>query len=414
MLRRHHLLNVAGTLVNGTNLAVTEILLGQTLADETHAAHPLDAEATYTAGNLGGVELGHGGILDKVLAGLLLAGSVEDEGAGGGDFGVGLGELVLHALELADEGAELLAVVPAVLDGVFPGAEGEAGHLGGDADAALVEDADGVLVALAALAEDVLLGDVDVVEVEDAGAAGADAELLFLLGNGEALGALFDDEGGNALVALGRVEVGEDEEDAGLHGVCDPHLGAVEDEAVGGLGGAGGQGEGVRAGDGLGETKGGDGVGGHARQVSALDVLGAPFYDGRVAQRVVHVDHDADAGVGAGELLDGDDGRGEVHARAAVVLGDLDAHEALLKELLDEGRVHGFGLVHVAGLGEDDVGGEFGDGLGHGGFDFGEVGDWRGGDVGDVDGGGSWERGGEVAEGAVMLLAVMLYRCEDV
>lgn len=130
-------------------------------------------------------------------------------------------------------------------------------------------------------------------------------------------------------------------------------------------------------------------------------MLGAPFDNGRVAQRVVHVDHDADAGVGAGELLDGDDGRREVHAGAAVVFGDFDAHEALLKELLDEGRVHGFGLVHFAGLGQDEVCGEFGDGLGHGGFDFGEVGDWRGGDVGDVDGGLSGDCGGEVAEGAV-------------
>lgn len=306
--KRKNLLDVACALVNGANLAVTEELLGQTLTDKTHAAHPLYAKTAYTAGNLGSVQLGHGGILDEVLAGLLLASGVEDQGASGGDLGVGLGELVLHALELADQGAELLAVVPAVLDGVLPGTESEAGHLGGDADTALVEDADGVLVALAALTEDVLLGDVDVVKVEDAGAAGADAELLLLLGDGEALGALLDDEGGDALVALGRVEVGEDEEDAGLHGVCDPHLGAVEDEAVGGLGGTGGHGEGVGAGHGLGEAEGGDGVGGQARQEGALDVLGAPFQDGGVAQRVVHVDHDADAGVGAGELLDGDDG----------------------------------------------------------------------------------------------------------
>ncbi|KAH6608409.1 Protein kinase C-like protein [Trichoderma cornu-damae] len=357
---------------DGANLAVAEVLLGQALAHEAHAAHPLDAEAADAAGDLGGVELGHGGVLDEVLAGLLLAGGVVDQGAGGGDLGVGLGELVLHALELADEGAELLAVVPGVLDGVFPGAEREAGHLGGDADAALVEDADGVLVALAALAEDVVLGDDDVVEVEDAGAAGADAELLLLLGDGEALGALVDDEGGDALVALGRVEVGEDEEDAGLDRVCDPHLGAVDDEAVGGLGGARGHGEGVGAGDGLGEAEGGDGVGGEAREVRSLDVLGSPLEDGGVAERVVDVAQDADAGVGARELLNGDDGRGEVHAGAAVLLGDLDAHEALLEELLHNGRVHGLGLVHLAGLGQDDVVCESGDGLGHGGLDLGE------------------------------------------
>lgn len=332
-----------------------------------------------------GVEFSHGSVADKVLTGLLLASSVVDQVSSGGDFGVGLSNLVLHALELTDERAELLTVVPDVADGVLKGTKGQAGHLGSDADAALVEEADGVLVALAALAEQVLLGDLDVVKVEDAGGGGADAELLLLLGDGEAGGALFDNKGGDALVALCGVEVGKDDEEVGFHGVGDPHLAAGDGEAVGGLTGLGGHGEGVGAGDGLRQAEGGDGVGGQLGEPLLLQGLGAVLDDGGVAQRVVHVDHDGDGGVGAGQLLNADDGGCEGHAGAAVLFGDLNAHEALLEELLDDLGVHGFGFVHVARAGEDDLAGEFGHGVGHGGLDLGQVRQWRGGDVGDVN-----------------------------
>lgn len=107
-------LDVAGSLVDGSDLAVAEHLLGNALADEAHTTHPLNCRACHAAGNLGGVELGHGGVLDEVLAGLLLAGGVVDKSPRGGDLGVGLRNLVLHALELANELAELLAVVPDV------------------------------------------------------------------------------------------------------------------------------------------------------------------------------------------------------------------------------------------------------------------------------------------------------------
>lgn len=310
---------------------------------------------------------------------------------------------MLHALEFTDQGTELLAVVPDVLDGVFEGSEGKAGHLGGDADAALVEEADSVLVALAALAEEVLLGDDDVVEVEDACAAGADAELLLLLGDAESGGALFDDKGSDAAIALARIEVGKDDEELCFLGVGDPHLAAVDLEAVGGLLGAGGHGEGVGAGDRLGQTEGCDGVGGQLGEPLLLEGLGAVLDDGSVAQRVVHVDEDADAGVSAGELLDADDGRGEVHAGAAVLLGDLDAHEALLEELLYNGGVHLLGFVHVSRLGEDDLVGELGHGFGHGGFYFGEVADGGGRDISDVNGFGAEGGSGGERAGTIVI-----------
>jgi hypothetical protein len=100
-----------------------------------------------------------------------------------------------------------------VAHGVVEGALGRADHLRADADAALVEGLDGDLVALAHLAEHVLLGDLAVLEDQLAGARRADAELVLLLADGEALEAALDEEGRDALVALRRVDVGEDDEE---------------------------------------------------------------------------------------------------------------------------------------------------------------------------------------------------------
>jgi len=76
---------------------------------------------------------------------------------------------VLHALELADQLSELLAVVPDISGGVGEGAEGQTSHLCRDADAAFVQQADGVFVSLSLFAEEVLVWDLDVVEIEYAG-----------------------------------------------------------------------------------------------------------------------------------------------------------------------------------------------------------------------------------------------------
>jgi len=67
--------------------------------------------------------------------------------------------------------------------------------LRGDADATLVQNANGVLVPLTLLAEKIAARDLDVVKGYGTGAARLDAQLLLLLGDGETLGALFYDEG---------------------------------------------------------------------------------------------------------------------------------------------------------------------------------------------------------------------------
>ncbi len=79
--------------------------------------------------------------------------------------------------------------------------------------------------------------------------------------------------------------------------------------------------------------------------------------------------------------------------------GDLDAHQALLEQLLDHGRVHGLGFVHVADLGQDHVVGELGDRVLHRGLDFGQVRYGVGGHVRQVGpaGDGVGEKTGAVA-----------------
>ena len=123
--------------------------------------------------------------------------------------------------------------------------------MSGDTDTTFVEDANGVFVAMAFFSKQVSLGDIAVVKVDDAGGGGFDAEFLFLFGDAEAGSVFVYDEGCDALVAFGGIQVGEDDEEAGFEGVCDPHLGAVDAVAVGRLFGAGLEGEGIGAGDGF-------------------------------------------------------------------------------------------------------------------------------------------------------------------
>lgn len=72
-----------------------------------------------------------------------------------------------HCLVVADGLAKLLALV-GVRHGLVKGALGETDHLRGNADAALVEDLDRVLVALALLADEVLERDPDLVKIDSA------------------------------------------------------------------------------------------------------------------------------------------------------------------------------------------------------------------------------------------------------
>jgi hypothetical protein len=95
-----------------------------------------------------------------------------------------------------------------------------------------VERLDRDLVALADLAEDLRLRHDAVLEDQLAGAAGADAELVFLLADGESRRAAIDDERGDAAVAGIGIDVREHDEHVRFVAVGDPQLAAVDREAV--------------------------------------------------------------------------------------------------------------------------------------------------------------------------------------
>ena len=153
--------------------------------------------------------------------------------------------------------AELLALLH-VRDRVIERALREAEHLRADADAAFVERFDRDLVALADLAEDLRLRHHAVFEHQLAGAAGADAELVFLLADRESRRAAIDDERGDAAVARIGIDVGEHDEHVRFVAVGDPQLAAVDREAVALFGGARRHREGVAARAGFGQAIGAD------------------------------------------------------------------------------------------------------------------------------------------------------------
>ena len=229
-----------------------------------------------------------------------------------------------------------------------PCALGQAEHLRADTDAAFVQRFDGDLVALAGLAENSLARQLAVVEEELAGGGGADAELVFLAADGEAGRALFDEEGGDAAVALCGIEGGKNNEETGFARIGDPELAAIEAVAGAGEFGAGLEREGIGAGAGFRERVGAHCVRGQARQPLVFLGVGGPAAQRVIHQRVVHVDEDGNCRIDGGDGLNGEYSVKEAARRAAHGLRDLDAHDAQLKELLNEAGSELLLVVHGA------------------------------------------------------------------
>ena len=132
-------------------------------------------------------------------------------------------------------------------DGVIERALRQADHLRANADAPFVERFNRHLVALADLAEHAGARDAAVFEQQFAGAAGADAQLVFLPAHRESRQLAFDEERRDAAIAGLRVHRREHDEEACLLAVGDPELAAVEHKPVRRFGGAGAQRKGVAA-----------------------------------------------------------------------------------------------------------------------------------------------------------------------
>ncbi len=237
-------------------------------------------------------------------------------------------------------------------------AAGQADHLRADGDAAFVQSFDGDFIAFAEFAENVFAGDAAVVENQFAGGRGAEAELVFLLADLEAGEIALDEEGGDAAVSGGGIGIGEHEEEAGFGGVGDPELAAVEQEMIAALNGGGGEGEGVGAGTGFGERVRADVIAREQGKIPAFLGVVAPAEDGVVDDGVLDIDDDAGGRIDRGQFFDGEDALEEVAALAAELLGDFDAHEAEIEELLEQVRAEFRVLVHLADVRGDLVAGE--------------------------------------------------------
>ena len=110
---------------------------------------------------------------------IFLEGGVVEEGAGGFDFGVHVGEHELDGLEFGDGFAEGFAG-RGEFDGFVEGALGEADGLRGDADASAIESGESDLEALAFFTETIGGGDFAIVENDFDGGRGALAHFVFV------------------------------------------------------------------------------------------------------------------------------------------------------------------------------------------------------------------------------------------
>ena len=144
---------------------------------------------------------------------------------------VHVGELALDELELADRAVELAAFVH-VGDHHVEARLHEAEGPRREHEALVVEAAHEHPRPLPDPAEHVLRRHLAVVEDELAGVRAPHPELVELLRGREPGHSLLDEERGEPAGARGRVGAGVDDEGVGVRAVRDPHLGAVEDEAV--------------------------------------------------------------------------------------------------------------------------------------------------------------------------------------
>ena len=196
------------------------------------------------------------------------------------------------------------------------------------------------LIAAADLAEHVRARHAAVFQQQLARAAGANAELVFLLADREPGEAALDEKRGDAAIAGVRIDGRKDHEQVGFVGVRDPQLAAGQQELVAGLDGARGEGERVAARPGFRQRVGANRSRRQLRQVLRLLRLGTPAQQRIDDERVLHVDEDADRRVDGGQRFDREHRVEEGAAGAAVRVGNLDAHHPQLEHPVDEAAGH--------------------------------------------------------------------------
>ena len=155
------------------------------------------------------------------------------------------------------------------------------------------------------------------------------------------------DERRDALVSRRWIDRRQQDEHARFLGVRDPQLLPIQDIVVALQLGPRRERERVRAGARFAQRIGADGVAAHARQIALPLLFRRPAQQRVVDQRVLHINHNARRRIDARQLFHRQDGLEEAASSSAVLLGDLDAHQSKLKELLDDRGLEDALLVHL-------------------------------------------------------------------
>ena len=209
--------------------------------------------------------------------------------------------------------------------------------MGSDPEARAVEGLHRDLEAVSFIAETVVDGDANIVELEFGCRRAADPELVLEPGGGEARRVGLHDEGGHPLATTCiRISQGEDGEHVGDRPVGDEALRAVEHVGVAVASGAHSVGGDVAAGRRLGEPEGDQPLpAGEPREVTRLLLVGAGQGDGQRAE-LLHDWDQAGGGVDPRDLLRQDDLRDLVERGAAVLLLEACAQQVLSSQQLLE------------------------------------------------------------------------------
>src|SRR5262245_11421105 len=358
LARDDEALDLVRALVDLRDLGVAHVLLDRVILHVPVAAEELDGVRRDLHGRVGREELAHRRELADVLrAAVDDARGVVDELPGGLDLCPHVGEHPLDPLEGGDALPELLPVAR-VVDGELEGALREPERLRGNAGTRAVERHHRVFEAHSlAAAEEVLRGHAAVLEVDLDDGNAPDPHLVLFLALAVPRHAVLDEQGGDAPAPPVRVGDAEDRVDGGDLSAGVPLLLAVEDVVIAILDRAGLHAPRVGPGLLLREAEGDEPLArGDVRQEALLLLFGPGQDDGERAEGVDGVGH-ADAPARAGELLDHEAEVEHAAPLAAVLLGDPDARELRLLELLED--LPGVRLVAVVlrgDLANDPVG----------------------------------------------------------
>ncbi len=247
------------------------------------------------------------------------------------DLGRDVRQHELDSLEAGDRLPELLALLD-VVQCVGERSLRDTERLRADPRPRAIEDGEGDLESRPLLAEAVRSGDLDLLEDDLRGRRSADAQLVFQLLDLPWARLAFEHERGDAAVIAPAVGLREDDQRPGHAAVCDELLGAADHVVTsdlactrlhrGRIGSAARLRQRVRR----------DLLAGGERRTHSLLLLLAARDEDRVGAEGLHREDQRRARAGLGDLLDAHADRDARAGDAAVLLGERDAQDSVVRK----------------------------------------------------------------------------------